>query len=428
VSKLTIPRELRVEQLPRLREKAGVHELVYLATCGRVEIAFATDGNISFDVCRRHIFEALTGSEPRHGEAEHTLRGWHGEGAAEHLFLVASGLDSARVGENEIAVQVRDALADARSAGTIGPRLERVFTEALRIAKRVRLMTEGKIGSVSLADIAERHVADRISRTGGTVALIGVSPMTEQCGRLLAAKDVPLLIVNRTLSHAEEFARAVNGEARALDAFKAAPDAVEAVILATGANEPVLGRAELERLAARTPSGEPPLIIDLGVPPNVAPEVADVVDVQRIGMERISEEAAEDRDRLLVDFVDARAAVDEAIVEFRKQTAERLVGPIIAQLRLNYRRTALDGVNRLLAGKLSGLGEAEREVVLRWAETLANRLAHVPAVGLRDLAFAVGPTAVEAFFESSDPALRESIVAAGERAGSEVLEPEMIDS
>ena len=168
-------------------------------------------------------------------------------------------------------------------------------------------------------------------------------------------------------------------------------------------------------------------MIDLGVPPNVAPEVAEATDMTRIGMDRISEEAAEDRDRLLLDFADARAVIDDALVEFRKQTAERLVGPVIAQLRLSYRRTAMEGVDRLLARSLPGLAEADREALRRWAETLANRLAHVPSVGLRDLAFAVGPSAVEAFFESGDPAMRQSLVVAGERAGTEVLEPEAIE-
>lgn len=427
LAELTIPRESRVERLPWLRERAGVQELVYLATCGRVEVAFATDGNVSFDACRRRIFEALTGRDAHPGEAEQSMRAWHGEGAAEHLFVVTAGLDSARVGESEVAGQVRDAIADARAAGTMGPRLDRVFTEAQRVAKRVKPMTEGRIGTVSLADIAVHHAAERALRTGGAVAVVGVSPMTVQCARALSARGVRVIVVNRTVARAEELAREVNGEARSLDDFRASPDAVEALVLATGAKEPVLGRADIERISAHTASGEPPLFIDFGMPPNVDPEIAEATGVRRLGMDRISEEAAQDRDRLLLDFADARAVIDEAMVEFRKHTAERLVGPVIAQLRLNYRRTAMEGVDRLLARSMRDLNDAERETLRRWAETLASRLAHVPSIGLRDLAFAVGPSAVEAFFESSDPALRQSLAVAGESEGAEVLEPETIE-
>lgn len=423
---LTIPREERAERLPQLRAAAGVDELVYLATCGRVEIVFATNGTVSFDAVRRRIFAALRGLEPRPGEAEHALRAWHGEGAAEHLFVVASGLDSARVGESEVAGQFREALALAKTVGTSGPRVERVCEEALKVAKRIRPMTEGRIGSVSLADVAAQHALDRLRRTPGRVALVGVSPMTEQCATLLAAECTPLLVVNRTLSRAEELAASVGGSARSLDAFRIAPDAVEVVILATGAPEPVLGRADLERLAGRSTSGEPPLIIDLGVPPNVAPEVAAAADVPRIGMERISDDAAQGRERLMLEFADARAIIDEAVVDFRKQTAERMVGEMIAQLRLQYRRTALEGVERLLAKSLPGLPETEREAVRRWAETLANRMAHLPSIGLRDLAFEVGPAAVETFFQNGSLGKRGSATHATHGGGSEPLSPESL--
>ena len=114
--------------------------------------------------------------------------------------------------------------------------------------------------------------------------------------------------------------------------------------------------------------------------------------------------------------------IDDAVVEFRRQTAERLVGPVIAQLRLGYRRTALEGVDRLLAKSLPNLDESERETLRRWAETLASRLAHVPSVGLRDLAFTVGPSAVEAFFETSDPGIRQSLVSGGDTVGFDLFE------
>lgn len=428
VAALTIPREERAARVPGLREAAGVEELVYLATCGRVEIAFATDGCQTFDAIRRRLFGALTGREPKSGEAEHALRAWHGEGAAEHLFLVASGLDSARVGESEIAGQFRDAIALAKEVGTAGPRLERVFDEALKVSKRIRPLTEGRIGNLSLAELAGQHALERVRRTPGAVALVGVSPMTEKCAASLAADGIAVIVVNRTLSRAESLAAEVGGTARSLDAFRAAPDAVECIVLATGANEPVLSRADLERISARTASGEPPLIIDLGVPPNVTPEAAADADVPRLGMDRMNDEAAEGRERLLLEFADARAIIDDAVVEFRKHTAERLVGDMIAQLRLSYRRTAMEGVERLLAKSLHGIDESEREAIRRWAETLANRMAHLPSVGLRDLAFEIGPSAVETFFGRSDKKVRRAVHTAVDGAGSEVLEQETLAS
>ncbi len=412
----TIPREERAERLPQLASTVGVNELVYLATCNRVEVAFATDASIPITVVRRRVFAALAGREPRAGEAEHTLRVWQGEGAAEHLFLVAAGLDSAQVGEAEVAGQVRQAVEQSRTLGLLSRRLERVFGAALKVARRVRPVTAARTGRVSLADIALRHVFERLARTPGRVALVGVSPMTERCAHALTAHGVGVVIVNRTVERAEALAASCGGESMSLDAFRSQPPGIEALIVSTGSREPVLVRGELERVAARSPSGDSPLVIDLALPPNVTPEDAAAADVPRLGMHDITEEAALDRERLLLEVADARAIVDAALTDLRRQAAERLVGPLIAQLRLRYRHTALEGIERLFDRELVGLGESEREAIRRWAETLARRFAHVPSVGLRDLAFQVGPTAVEAFFASAEPELALDLRTAADRS------------
>lgn len=426
LSMFTIARADREERLPALARALGVSELVYLATCNRVEVVLCASGRTPLAAYRSRVFAALAGREPRGGEAEQTLRAWQGEGAAEHLFLVAAGLDSARIGESEVTGQVRVAVELSRGLGLLGPRLELVFCEALRVAKRVRPVTEGRIGQVSLAQIVTRRVRERLARTPGRVALIGVSPMTEQCARALVAAGTSVVIVNRTPERARELATAVGGESCSLETFRATPLPVEVLVSATGGREPVLARADLERLAARAPSGDSPLVIDLGVPPNVAPEDAAAADVPRIGMDAISEEAANDRERILLEFADARTIVDEALTDLRRQSAERLVGPMVAELRRRYRHTAMEGVERLFERDLAGLGEPEREVIRRWAETLARRFAHVPSVGLRDLAFRAGPTAIEAFFEGSEPELARVVHAAAEHAGL-IPEPEFDD-
>ncbi|HEY3934023.1 MAG TPA: hypothetical protein VGL65_05335 [Gemmatimonadales bacterium] len=417
----TIPRDQRPVRIPELASAIGVGELVYLATCNRVEIAFATDGSVPVAVARRRAFAALAGREPRAGESEHAMRVWQGEGAAEHLFLVAAGLDSAQVGESEVAGQVRDAVDESRALGLLSPRLNQVFEEALKVARRVRPVTDPHTGRVSLADVGVRHVVDRVSRTPGEVALIGISPMTERSARALHAQGIGVIIVNRTVERARALAGECNAPHIALDEFRAHPPAIEALVISTASRLPILNRGDLERIAARTLSGESPLVVDFAVPPNVTPEDAAAADVPRIGMREINADAAADRERLLLEVADARAIVDDALVALRRRLAERLVGPLIAQLRVRYRHTALEGVDRLFERELAGIGEPERDVIRRWAETLARRFAHVPSVGLRDLAFEVGPGAVEAFFASADPELALALRTAADRSDAGLI-------
>jgi glutamyl-tRNA reductase len=406
---LTIARDERGARLPQVAHSLGVSDLVYLATCNRVEVTFSTPDANTLETVRRRLAEALTAGTPNTHVQRAPMRAWHGESAAEHLFLVAAGLDSARVGESEIAGQMRDAIEQSRAVALLSHHVEHVYAEALKAARSVRPLTEGHNRRVSLADIAIRHLQARLARTRGAVALVGVSAMTERAAADLARAGYQVIVVNRTLARAEPLAVKVGGISLALEAFRAAPPPVEAVLLATSARTPVLQRSDLERIAARTPSGESPLIIDLGVPPNVSPDDASAADLERIGMDEISTEAARDRERALMGFAEARALIDEALASYRRSAAERLVGPAIAQLRQRYRHTALEGVERLFQRELASLGPAERDAVRRWAETLARRFAHVPAVGLRDVASEAGPAAVQAFFSTTAPEIAATL-------------------
>ena len=326
LAQLTVPKSDRTDRLPELARQVGVRELVYIATCNRVEVAFKGDGKVGMQEYRRRVFRALVDREPRAGEAERSLRAWVGEGAVEHLFLVAAGLDSAQLGEHEIRTQVRDALKMAREAGVSGTLLDYLLTEALRVALRIHQQTPTSGSRVSLADIVVKYLLDRLNRTPGQVALIGVSPMTRRCGLLLADKGQSALVVNRTPEVAVDLALELGGEHRSLDEFRARPDAVEALLIATGSPEVLLGRPELERLAARTPSGEPPLVVDMSVPPNVDRNAArtwpPIVGVNLVEMDGILEEARSDFDRRLEESAPAREFVDESLSKLRKDLAE----------------------------------------------------------------------------------------------------------
>lgn len=425
VARLTVAREAREEAVAKLAAELGVAELVYLATCNRVEILYRErDGQRARDR-RRDVFRVLTGQEPQPGEAEHLLRGWHGEGAVEHLFVVAAGLDSAQVGEREIQGQLRDALDIARAANTamfgkggngVGTGagtgaganglLGRLVEEALRVAHQVHRNSALGEGRLSLAEIAADHLLERVRRMPGRVALIGVSPMTRKCGEALAREHVPLVVVNRTLERAEELASALgNAFAMSLDDFRARPPRIEALVAATGAAEAVLDRACLERLAARSESGEPPLAVDLAVPPDVDPAAARAAGIPRLGMDEINREADEQRSRRQAETAAARELVDAALDELRHRLAERVLSPVLARINQRYKQTAAEGMERLLAKEGAGFDARQREALGRWAEMLAKRLAHLPTLGLRGLASELGVEAVGSFLAAGDAEL-----------------------
>ncbi len=405
VARFSLPKAEVGARLPGLRDCLGAGEVLYVGTCNRVEVLYTTaDGSAAGDA-RREVFRALTGREPQPGEANRILRAWTGEAALEHLFLVACGLDSAQAGEHEIAAQIRGAWEASRAAHVCGPTLDRLVGESLSMAKRVHRLEAG-VRAPSLADLAADrvlvHLAGSLSSGPSPVALVGVSPMTKRCGLVLHRAGVPLVIVNRTLEVAEDFARTVSGQALSLEAFRAAPTEVGALVLAAGGGEPVLDPQALAKLAKLTkPATRAPLLVDFGVPPNVEPEAARNAGLSRVGMNDLIQAAQERRLAQLMRLAPVRAAIDERLARLRSDLATRAIGRKLAQLRGAFEQIAADEAQRALAGELQGLDEAQREMVQRFASTVARRLAHLPLAGLRAAAAHASADTVDAFFRAA---------------------------
>src|SRR6059058_2330860 len=195
VARSAVPRTEVPARLPALRTLLKAAEILYVGTCNRVEVVYATDDGTAAGDSREDVFRILTGRDPQPGEA-----------AVEHLLLLACGLDSAQLGEHEIAAQLRGAWEDSRAARTCGPLLDRLMGEALGMARRVRRLSAG-LRSPSLGDLAADRVLQHLGGRLARVALLGVSPMTRRCAAVLHEARIPLLIVNRTLQAAEELAR-----------------------------------------------------------------------------------------------------------------------------------------------------------------------------------------------------------------------------
>lgn len=399
VARFAVPRAEIAARLPQLRERLRAAEILYVGTCNRVEVVYATaDGSPAGDV-RQEVFQALTGRDSQPGEAARALRAWTGEAAVEHLFLLACGLDSAQTGEQEIAAQLRDAWEESRAARTCGPLLDRLMGEALGMARRVRRMS-ARVRSPSLGDLAAERVLAQLDGKTGTTALLGVSPMTRRCAALLGRASVPLLIVNRTLETAQELAQSVGAQAMSLESFRSDPPAVRALVLAAGGDGPLLDAAALDRLQR---SAARPLLIDFGVPPNVDPEAAQRAGLTRIGMSDLIEAAQGQRLAQLLRLAPVRAAIDERLAHLRAELATRALGPRLQDLRARFEEIAAEEVARALRHELRTLDEQQRTELERLGAAVAHRLAHLPLAGLRAAAVHASADAVDAFFDAAKP-------------------------
>jgi glutamyl-tRNA reductase len=426
VARFSVPKTEIAARLPALRDALGVSEIFYVATCNRVEVLFSMPDGTAAGDARQEVFRALIGREPKGGEATRILRAWTGEAAVEHLFLVTCGLDSAQAGEQEIASQIRLAWETARGVQVCGPTLDKLLSEALSMANRVHKL-EANVRSPSLADLAADRIVRYFNGKPATVALVGVSPMTRRCGMILHHAGIPLLVVNRTVQAAEEFAASVGGRAMQLEQFRESPTALGALVLAAGGGEPVLDAAALTKIAQTAgnvsrpatsafpavagvpesagatpqPPRAPPLLLDFGVPPNADPEATKAAGIARVGMDELIQAAQERRLSQLMRLAPVRAAIDEHLTRLRGELATRAIGRRLADLRGTFEQIAAEEADRALAEELSDLDESQRELLQRFASTVARRLAHLPLAGLRAAAAHASTDAVDAFFREA---------------------------
>ena len=394
VAQFAVPKEALAQRLGVLHEALQGAEVMYLSTCNRVEIIYAT-AEPAVDR-RADVFRALTGREAANGEAAAALRAWTGEAAVEHLLLVACGMDSAQAGEQEIYVQLRAAWQAAREAQVSGPLLDRVLSEAMNMARHAHRLTTHD--APSLADLAVGRVMQHLDGRSAGVGLVGVSPMTRRCGLRLRDRGVALTIINRSSDAAQELAAELGATALSLETFRHDPTAPDcaALVCASGATEPVLDRAVLVKLATARP-----LLVDFGLPPNVDVDAARMLNFQRVGMDDLVQTARDSRVEHLLRLAPVRAAIDSHLARLRTELAARAIGPQLAQLRDDFERITAGEVDRLLREVLLNLDDTQRHQLSGWGRTLAHRLAHLPLSGLRAAAEHAGPEVTDAFFASA---------------------------
>lgn len=263
--------------LKMLRSCAGIEECVILTTCNRTELYVAvTDTEQGLNAIAQfyRMCKGLDIADYR----PYRFNLMH-EDAVIHLFRVASGLDSLIIGEGQIMGQVKDALAFAHREKTAGPVLDKLFKSALSAGKRIRTETgiADKDVSVSLAAF---HFAEQLcpDLAGRRIALVGGGKMAEILLSLLKQKLTPeqqarILVVNRSRERLAELTCRYGFQGVGWEQLSEAITHAEVLFVATGAPHIVLGKKDFEGQGEK-------LVIDIAVPRNVDPRVAELPSVR----------------------------------------------------------------------------------------------------------------------------------------------------
>jgi glutamyl-tRNA reductase len=412
LERLTLDPSDRDKLLNAVASCEHVLESTVLATCNRVEIYAEVD---RFHGSVEGVSRLLCDLADRMGGAPEDvvphLYVHYDDGAVSHVFHVASGLDSMVVGEGQILGQVREALRVGQEAGTVGPALNVLFQQALRVGKRVHAETDVDHAAPSLVSLAlERAGAELGTIEGARVLVVGAGSMAglsaASVTRLGAAE---LLVASRTEAHARRLAEQYSGRALPLTAVQEALADVDVLVSCTGATGIVLPLSVLA--AARAGADRPLAVIDLALPHDVDPAVAELPGVSLFDLARLATEV-NDRD------ADEVAAVSDIVAQeiaaFLAARGSATVTPTVVALR-TMATGIVDAEMSRLATRLPDLEPTVRAEVEHAVRRVADKLLHQPTVRVKELANEVGAvsyaTALAELF-SLDPDAVEAVTSA----------------
>jgi len=316
--------------------RAGCAEALLLATCNRVEVYAVSDKRLSTD----EIARCLVGKTSRdvHNYAPPLYR-YDDNKCVQHLFRVASGLDSMVVGESEIFGQAKKAYESARTSGAVGPYLHRLFQRAFRVAKQVRTHTDIARGAVSVGSVAV-ELAQRIfgNLSECKVLVLGAGETSERTARALVSRGVTdLRVSNRSFDRACELAQAVGGRAVPFDEWAVQCGEIDILLTSTASETPLLTPDKLAPML-RERLDRSLFIIDIAVPRDVDPRVNELEGVY------------------LYDIDSIRSVAEQSLALRRQQVAA--AEAIIADHVTDFVDSISRGLNRLSqAAKHPSLGE-----------------------------------------------------------------------
>jgi glutamyl-tRNA reductase len=410
----------QIKLVDRIMQSPLVTEAMLLSTCNRVEVYAVVDafhgglsaiGQVLADQSGMSVPDLTKYAYVRYSEA-----------AVEHLFNVASGLDSAVVGEQQVLGQVRRAYAAADANRTAGRILHELAQRALAVGKRVHSETGIDAAGASVVSVALGMADTKLDGLQGkTAVVVGAGAMGGlSVAHLTRAGIGHIHVVNRSLPRAQRLARKIRESGTAAEALsleKLPHVLVDAhvVVSCTGAVRPVVSLADVHTALATSKRDDNPLVIcDLGMPRDVDPAVAGLPGVWVVDMDRIQREPS--ARAAAADAEAARHMVAAEVATYLAGQRMAEVTPTVTALR----QRAADVVEAellRLENRLPDLEAAQKDEVARTVRRVVDKLLHAPTVRIKQLASAPGgdsyAEALRELFELDQTAV-DAVATAGE--------------
>jgi glutamyl-tRNA reductase len=302
-------------------------------------------------------------------------------GAVNHLFKVASGIDSMVIGDIQILSQIKDGFNIAYEEKATGSFLHRLLQSTYHVGKRTRTETTITEGAVSVSyaavELANKIFSDLSKKSA---LLIGAGETGELTAKHLVGRGIGgLFVANRTKSKAEELVAALGGKIVEFDALQQMLGQVDIVVSSITTQQFVLTRSDIQR-AMKERSHKPLFIIDIGVPRNIDPEVNKIENVFLHDMDGISGIIDQNMQKRKSEIPHVNEIILEELTEFYNWFNSLQVNPTIHDLRTHFEQVRHEEVEK----HINRFSQEDRELVELVTKRIVNKLLHLPTTNLKN--------------------------------------------
>ena len=364
-----------------LQQETGISDLVLVSTCNRTEIYFSQDVHdkqTAFEL----VYEVIKKFKQVSDHCWHHFYHNSNAGTVQHLFEVTSGLDSLIIGEDQIIGQVKEAYLTCTQAALTDAVLMRLFQKSFEAGKRVRSETGIKLGITSVSSAAVEMCSCLLDGTNDkSVLLIGAGETGSLALQNIVKKGVgKVTVTNRTHEKAEKIASKFNAETVSFDHFEDHLFESDIVMIATAASKPLITRDMVIR-SMELRNNRPQVYIDLSVPRNIEQSVAELGNVNVLGVDDLQEIVNQTTEKKKESAAKAQIIIDEVVADFVEWLASRSLRPAISTITAN-----LQAINHEELSTYRKLSTPEmQEIVDDYAKHLTQRYTRLLIKNLKDL-------------------------------------------
>jgi glutamyl-tRNA reductase len=375
---LHLSEESQEQILPAIKTKFLFSEFMFLSTCNRVELIFKTPD----DITRETLSSILTEINPAisNEDAESIANSaaiFKGIHAVEHMFNVASSLDSLVIGEREIITQVRRAYEVCNKIGVTGDLIRLLVKQTIETAKDVYTNTDIAKNPVSVVSLAYRQLRDLNIKNDARILIIGAGETNTTLAKYLQKhKYANFVIFNRTESKAQTLANELGGIAFQLDELKNYSKGFDVLITCTSSETPIVTKEIYTSLLAGEKGKK--VVIDLAVPNDIDRNLPNEFDIKLIAVETLKGQAQENLVKREKELNACSNVISNHIDEFLQIHRERSVELAFGEIPKRVREIKEVALNEVFAKDLGTLDTQSREVldkVLAYMEKKYNAVA-----------------------------------------------------